>query len=282
MATRGEVAAAVTATGRPQAARGRFRSGRATEGLVLVLSIVAALAIWEFLSRSGTISEHDLPAASTTFERLWELMQTGAFWTAFGQTVRGWALGLAVAIVLAVPIGIVLGSSEFLGRAFRVPVEFLRPIPSAALIPVLFLTLGTTLKSEVFLAAFGAFWPLLIQTIYGVRDVDPLAIDTGRSFGVGRYERLFRIKLPSSMPYIATGVRIGSTVSLILAFTAELFMGLPGLGQQVNVASSFGLTVDLYAYALATGFLGVAIHLVLAAAEHRVLHWHPSQRGELA
>ena len=91
--------------------------------------------------------------------------------------------GSALATLLAVPIGIVLGSSDFAARAFRVPIEFLRPIPSAALIPLLFLTLGTTLKSEIFLATFGAFWPLLVQTMYGVRDVDPVAIDTARSFG---------------------------------------------------------------------------------------------------
>src|SRR6185295_20071163 len=102
------------------------------------------------------------------------MLQTGAFWTALLQTVRGWALGLGIATALAVPLGILLGSSDFAARAFRVPIEFLRPIPSAALIPVLFLTLGTNVKSEVFLATFGAFWPLLVQTIYGVRDVDPV------------------------------------------------------------------------------------------------------------
>ena len=80
------------------------------------------------------------------------------------------------------------------------------------------------------------------------------------------------------MPYIATGLRISSTVSLILAFTAELFMGTPGLGQTVNVASSFGLETQLYALALATGFLGVAIHMVMTRLERRALRWHPSQR----
>ena len=73
------------------------------------------------------------------------------------------------------------------------------------MIPVLFLSLGTNLKSEVFLATFGAFWPLLVQTIYGVRDVDAVATDTGRSFGLGRYERLYRIMLPSAVPYIWPG-----------------------------------------------------------------------------
>lgn len=247
----------------------------------MALSVAAFLALWQFVVKAGLISEQDLPLMTTTFSELWSMMHTHSFWAAFGETVRGWALGLGIATLLAVPIGILLGSSQFAQRAFRVPVEFLRPIPSAALIPLLFLTLGTTLKSEVFLATFGAFWPLLVQTIYGVRDVDPVALDTARSFGVGRFERLYRIKLPSAIPYIATGLRISSAVALILAFTAELFMGTGGLGQIMNVAESFGLTVQVYALALATGFLGLAIYVLFAAFERWALRWHPSQRAEV-
>jgi ABC-type nitrate/sulfonate/bicarbonate transport system permease component len=281
MATRGDVAAVGTAPGEAARLPAGLRLNRLVEGLVFLISIAAALAVWELISRTGVISQKDLPSMSTSFRELWSLVHTGDFWIAFAQTVRGWALGLAVATALAVPIGILLGSSDFAASAFRVPIEFLRPIPSAALIPLLFLTLGTNIRSEVFLAAFGAFWPLLVQTMYGVRDVDPLAVDTARSFGVGRLERLYRIKLPSAVPYIATGMRISSTVSLILAFTAELFMGIPGLGQKVNIAQAYGLEEQLYAYALATGFLGVAIHIVSTAGERRVLRWHPSQRLEV-
>jgi ABC-type nitrate/sulfonate/bicarbonate transport system permease component len=278
MATRQEAPSALARSGEERARR-RLRLGRTTEILVFVVSIAAALLFWELISRTGVINEKDLPSMSTTFEELWSLVQTGDFWVAFFQTVRGWALGLGVAAALAIPIGIFLGSSDFAASAFRVPIEFLRPIPSAALIPLLFLTLGTTLKSEIFLAAFGAFWPLLVQTMYGVRDVDPLAMDTGRSFRVRRFDLLWRIKLPSAVPYIATGMRISSGVALILAFTAELFMGNPGLGQKVNFAQSFGLENQLYAYALATGFLGVAIHLLSTGVERRVLRWHPALRS---
>jgi ABC-type nitrate/sulfonate/bicarbonate transport system permease component len=277
MATRGETATTVARSDEREAPA-RLRLGRFTEVLVFITSIAAALLLWEVVSRTGLISERDLPSMSTSFQELWSLVQMGDFWVAFFQTVRGWALGLGVAAALAIPIGILLGSSDFAASAFRVPIEFLRPIPSAALIPLLFLTLGTTLKSEVFLAAFGAFWPLLVQTMYGVRDVDPLTLDTARSFGVGRFDRLYRIKLPSAVPYIATGLRIASGVSLILAFTAELFMGNPGLGQKVNFAQAYGLEEQLYAYALATGFLGVAIHLLSTGFERRALRWHPSQR----
>jgi ABC-type nitrate/sulfonate/bicarbonate transport system permease component len=251
---------------------------RTVRVLVSLASIAAALGVWELVSRTGLIAERDLPPMSHAFRELWRMMGTGHFWSAFGDTVRGWALGLSLATALAVPIGILLGSSDLAARALRIPIEFLRPIPSAVLIPLLFLTLGTNLKSEVFLATFGAFWPLLVQTMYGVRDVDPLAVDTARSFGVGRLERLYRIKLPSSVPYIATGLRISSTVSLILAFTAELFMGTPGLGHELNYVESFGLNDQMYALALATGFLGLAIHLLFTSIEGRALRWHPSQR----
>jgi ABC-type nitrate/sulfonate/bicarbonate transport system permease component len=282
MAAPGEALTPARRIGETRAAERRQRTARAAALVAPAASIAAALVLWELISRAGLISETDLPSMTTSFSELWSMMKTAAFWENFGYTVRGWFLGLLIATVLAVPLGIALGSSQLAARAFRVPIEFLRPIPSAVLIPLLFLTLGTNLKSEVFLAAFGAFWPLLVQTMYGVHDVDPVAVDTARSFGVGRFERLWRITLPSALPYISTGLRISSTVSLILAFTAELFMGVPGLGQAMNFAMSYGLNNQLYALALATGFLGVLIHLAMVALERRMLHWHPSQRSALA
>lgn len=259
----------------------RARSPRFVNAAVFVLSWLLALAVWEAVSRSGLVSQTDLPAMSTTMRELWSMAETRDFWSAVLHTIRGWALGLGIATLLAVPLGMALGISDFAARAFRVPIEFLRPIPSAVLIPLLFLTLGSSLQSEVFLAAFGAFWPLLVQTMYGVHDVDPVATDTARSFGLSSSERLFRVTLPSAVPYIATGMRIASTVALILAFTAELFMGTPGLGAKLNLAQSYGLTTQVYALALATGVLGLGTYVAFAAAERRVLRWHPSQRAEV-
>ncbi len=256
------------------------RSPNLVNAAVFLLSWLLALAAWEIVSRSGLISQTDLPAMSTTMRELWSMAEMRDFWAAVLHTIRGWALGLGIATLLAVPLGIALGVSDFAARAFRVPIEFLRPIPSAVLIPLLFLTLGSTLESEVFLAAFGAFWPLLVQTMYGVHDVDPVATDTARSFGLSPAERLYRVTLPSAIPYMATGMRIASTVALILAFTAELFMGTPGLGAHLNLAQSYGLTTQVYALALATGALGLGTYIAFAALERRVLRWHPSQRAE--
>jgi ABC-type nitrate/sulfonate/bicarbonate transport system permease component len=247
-----------------------------------LISIVAALGLWELVTRTGVLPQRHVPTMTDTVAELFELLGTEDFWTAVGNTLQGWALGLGIAIALAVPLGIVIGSAPLLHRSLRFVIEFLRPIPSVALIPLAVLVYGTGLESKVFLAAFASFWPLLVQTLYGVRDLDPVATDTARAFGLGRAARLWRIKLPSAAPYIATGIRISSSVALILAITAELVIGSAGLGRAINVARSGGAAELMYALILATGILGWLLNVAAARAERRVLRWHPAHRMAVA
>jgi ABC-type nitrate/sulfonate/bicarbonate transport system permease component len=242
------------------------------------LSVVGVLLLFELLPRIGILPREHFPPISDTLSTLGEQLGEGSFWEAVFNTLQGWALGLGIATVLAIPIGIVIGSSRLLYRASRGVVEFLRPIPSVALIPLAILIYGTGLESKVFLAAFASFWQVLVATLYGVQDVDPVATDTARSFGFSRTQRLFRVTLPSAVPYIATGLRIASAVSLILTVTAELVIGSAGLGRAINVARSGGNEELMYALILVTGILGVLLNMIFVRAEHRVLHWHPSQR----
>jgi ABC-type nitrate/sulfonate/bicarbonate transport system permease component len=243
------------------------------------IAVLAVLAVLELLARAEVLAGESFPPVTDTLSTLWGELGTADLWEAIGETLQGWALGLAIAAGLAIPLGIVIGSSRLLYRSLRAIIEFLRPIPSVALIPLAILGYGTGLESKVFLATFACFWVLLMQTLYGAQDVDPVATDTARSFGFGRGERLFRVTLPSAVPYIATGVRMASTVSLILVVTAELVIGAPGLGRSINVARS-GANVELmYALIVVTGLLGWFLNGVFARIEQRVLHWHPSQRA---
>jgi len=244
------------------------------------LGILVVLLAFEVASRTGLLSTRNFPPVSETLARLAELVITASFWSSVWQTLQGWALGLGVAMLISIPLGILLGASRVLHTALRGVVEFLRPIPSVALIPLAVLIYGTGLESKVFLAAFAATWPLLLQTIYGVQDVDPVASDSARSFGFSRLQRLLYVTLPSAVPYIATGIRISSSVALILAVTAEIVIGAPGLGRDVNLARQGGAFADMYALIITTGLLGWVLNVVFARAERRVLHWHPSQRGE--
>jgi ABC-type nitrate/sulfonate/bicarbonate transport system permease component len=246
------------------------------------LGVATVLALFELLTRTDAISGRHFPPPSEMFAALGDQIVTAEFWTAVGDTMQGWAIGLAVAAAIAIPVGIAIGSSPLLYRSLRGVIEFLRPIPSVALIPLAILIWGSGLESKVFLAAFASTWPLLIQTVYGVQDVDPVATETARSFGFSRAQRLLHVTLPSAVPYIATGVRISAAVALILAVTAELVIGSPGLGREINIARQ-GEAVDImYALIAVTGLLGWGVNIVFARIERRVLHWHPSQRVEVA
>ena len=189
-----------------------------------VAGIAVAVAVFQVLPLTGLVSAQTFPPASEDFAALFAALGTPTFWAALGETVLSWALALALAVAIAVPLGIAIGAFAPLDWASKVLIEFLRPIPSVSLIPLTVLVFGIGRSSALFLAIFGSVWPILIHTIYGVKSVDPVATDTGKSFGFGAFSRLRLITFPSALPYIATGLRISSAIALVLIITAELII----------------------------------------------------------
>lgn len=242
---------------------------------IAVLGVIIAL---ELITRLDIIPQRFFPPPTLMFLALLRQLTLGGFWIAVWQSLWTWAVALSLASLFAIPIGIAMGSSRTLYSALRFVVEFLRPIPSVALIPAAILVIGVNYESKIFLAAFAAFWPILIQTIYGIQDVEPVAIDTARSFGCGPLTRLGFVVLPSALPYIATGMRIGSAVALIIVVTMEVVVGIPGIGLRILEARQGANVEAAYALILAAGQLGWLLNSIFAIAEHRLLHWHPSQR----
>jgi ABC-type nitrate/sulfonate/bicarbonate transport system permease component len=257
------------------------RSSRSLQWALPWLGVLAVLALLELVVRVGIIPSRYFPPMTTTFGTLFEQLGQQSFWTAVGQTLQGWALGLGIACLIGIPLGMLIGANLLIYRGLRPIVEFLRPIPSVALIPLAILIYGTGMQSKVFLAAFAATWPLLIQSIYGVRDLDPVQRETARSFRIPLKDRLLKVSLPSAIPYIATGIRISSATALVLAVTAELVIGAPGLGRAINTARAGGVPDLMYALTIATGLLGWFLNVLLSKVEARVLHWHPSHRETL-
>ncbi len=118
--------------------------------------------------------------------------------------------------------------------------------------------------------------------LYGVADVDPVARDTARSYGFSRLSIARTVVWPTALPYVLTGFRLAAAVALILEITAELVVGVPGLGQQIGVAQSSGAVPETYALVIVVGLIGVLVNLFARLLEKRLLHWHPSIRRELA
>ena len=255
---------------------------RRTDGVEAVvlplLGIGAVAAAFEVAPRIGVLPRSSFPTTSEVAGALVSLLGTAELWDAVGHTLGAWAWAMVVATLIAVPLGVLMGASRLAALLCRFTVEFLRPVPSVALVPVLVLVYGTHSSLTVALGAAAAAFPLLFQVMYGVADVDPVAQDMGRAYGLGRLERVRRITLPSCAPYLATGLRISASVALILVVTGQYVVGVPGLGQEVLVAQSGGAYDEAYAWIVVTGLLGLLVNLAFGAVERRYLWWHPSQR----
>jgi ABC-type nitrate/sulfonate/bicarbonate transport system permease component len=256
-------------------------SRRAGPALLGAAGLGALLLVVELLPRLGLVSADYLPPTSRILAALGDELATSAFWVALRETLTAWALGLLIAAVAGVLAGVAVGAVPWLRAGTASTIEFLRPIPSVALIPLAVLLYGSSLRSSLLLVVYAAFWQVLVQTVAGVQDVDPVADETARSYGLGWWYRVRYLLWPTALPYVFTGVRLAAAVALVLAITAELVIGAPGLGAEIAVAQTSNAVPTLYALIAVAGVLGVGVNLLARATERRVLRWHQSIRGEV-
>lgn len=246
------------------------------------LGLFAIGALLEILPRVGIMDRRFFPPSSEILTTLVQQFGDGRFWTAVAQTMKGWAIGLAIAMILGIAVGVIVGSVPFLRDFTASTIEFLRPIPSVALIPLVVLLYGTKIQSALILIVYAAFWQVLVQVLYGVADVDPVVRDTARTYRFSRWAQFRQVVWPTALPYVVTGFRLAAAVALILEVTAELIIGVPGLGRNLGVAQSSGAVALTYALVVAIGIIGIIINLFARAIERRVLRWHPSVRRDVA
>ena len=244
--------------------------------------LIGFAALLEILPRLGIVSPDYLPPFSAIMVALFKEMKTATFWTALSDTLEAWAIGLVISVVAGVAIGIAIGSSRLLRRLTHSTIEFLRPIPSVALIPLAVLLFGSQIQSTLVLVVYASFWPVLIQVLYGVQDVDPVARETARSYGLGTWAQIRYVTWPTTLPYLMTGIRLAAAVALILAITSEVAIDTQGLGKEISDTESGGAVAIMYAYVIVAGIIGVIVNLGARALERQVLAWHQSVRLDAA
>jgi ABC-type nitrate/sulfonate/bicarbonate transport system permease component len=255
--------------------------GRARRPALGALGLLGFLVIWQLIPMLGVVDREYLPYPDDVGARLAKEVVDLAFWRRLGLTMKAWAIGLAISSTAALVLGTLIGLVPFLRRATHTTVEFLRPVPSVAIVPIAVIIQGISIEAALIITVYAAFWQMFVQVLYGVADVDVVARDTARSFGLTPVERLARLILPTALPYVMTGLRLAASVALILAITAEMVIGNPGLGTLIMLSRSTpGDAAGLYAFVVVAGMLGVTINAVFRFVERRVLHWHQSIRGE--
>ncbi|GAA4730998.1 ABC transporter permease [Nocardioides endophyticus] len=233
-------------------------------GLLLVIEVLTATVITSLY----------VPRPSEVVHALWLELQRGDILSGVGTTMGAYARGLGIAIVAGVLLGAALGASRTAWELFRIVIEFLRPLPSVALIPFSILLLGVGSTTTVAMIVYASLWPILFNTYYGVRGVNEVSVDAARTFGLKRWQVFLRVQIPSAATNIATGVRVSSAIALILVITVEILTRSGGLGYYIVRMQVAIRTEDMYAGIVVVGVLGYAIAMLMGALERRLVFWN--------
>lgn len=243
----------------------------------IILGIVGVLgvaAVGELVTRT-VVTKEGLPVPSKVVASLGDLLADGEFWGAVGFTVTEWLVALIMATIVGVLVGAAMGASKAAMITFALPVEAFRVLPSIALGPILVLLLGSGMLPLSITVALACVWPILLNTMYGVKGADTTAIQTAESFGLSRSQVVRRVILPSALPFAFTGVRVAASIGLIVAVSAELLVGGGnGIGGYILFNSANATNLDLvYAATLVAGVIGVLLSLVMSAIDAKVFNW---------
>jgi ABC-type nitrate/sulfonate/bicarbonate transport system permease component len=224
-------------------------------------------------ARSGFVDRTFIPTPTDVAGRTFEIVATGHVVEPLVSTVLLLLAGYGIGCFAAVVFGILMGNYRVLYNLFEPLTELLRPIPKAALLPVLILFLGLGASMKITIVALAAFFPVLINTVQGARAVDPVLTDMARTFGHSGIAVLWRILLPASAPYIFSGMRISLGISLVVVVIAEMMSGSGGLGDVILHGQRMFLVVDSYAWLVVVAALGFTLNSLFRWAERRSTFW---------
>lgn len=252
---------------------------------------IIALAVWQWLSSQAIVNPQILPAPTAVLAKWWEyLMPMEAYdpaksgylaWMFSGEMIRDAyaslyrvTVGFFVGAVLALPLGLMMGANDRTYQLFNPLIQVLRPIPPIAFIPLSILWFGLGNPPAIFLIVIGAFFPILMNTIAGVRNVDGIYIRAARSLGASQTTMFLRVILPAATPYILTGARIGVGTAFIVVIVAEMIAVNNGLGYRILEAREFFWSDKIIAGMFTIGLLGLAIDTGMNRLNNHLLKWH--------
>ena len=239
-------------------------------GLFVVAMIVAFL---EFAVDAGMIRRALLPPPSATAEVLWDLLSTGEFLPPLLSTLKLVFAGFFLGSAIGIGLGTAMGVSPAMYRLFEPLVELIRPIPKSALVPPLMLFLGIDDAMKITSVTLVVTFPVLLNTLQGVRGVDRVMLDAARTHGWGLGHTLWHMILPAALPFILAGMRVSLGLAMVLAVLSEMLAGQGGLGFLIlDMQRSFQLR-QMYAWLVILAVLGLLLNSIFLLAERRALFW---------
>ncbi len=239
------------------------------------VTVVVLMALWEAAIRFFQVPAWFIPTPSAIFK---DLIIYEGFYEDAWITTQEILLGVVIGDILAVGIAVAVVSSRFVQRTLYPIVIFFQNIPKITLAPIMLLWFGLGLGTKVAIVILISFFPVIINTIYGLQSVDPNLIDLARSVAVSRWVILRKIQIPHALPYMFEGFKIAMTFAVIGAFVAEWISGSNGLGYQIRVASSDMESATLFAAVAVISVIGVILYYLVSLAGRRLFPWHEAAR----
>jgi ABC-type nitrate/sulfonate/bicarbonate transport system permease component len=251
----------------------KARAGRWMDRALGAAGLLASLAALEVAVRLGAINGRIVPPPSAILERTVEIVGSGAFLLPLATTLYLLFLAYFVACAAAILLGLLMGRSAAVHDLLEPVVELLRPLPKPALLPVLILLLGLGNAMKLTIVGLAVFFPVLINTIQGVRGVDPVLINTARTFGYPRVTILYKVILPAALPMTLVGMRVSLALGLILVIVTEMIAGTGGLGFLIiDMQRSFKV-LDMYSWLVILALTGYLLNAMFVRIERRATYW---------
>ncbi|MFL9828240.1 ABC transporter permease [Rhodoplanes sp. SY1] len=247
---------------------------RRLDSLLPLVGVAGLLAIWSLVTARGWVDPVLLPSPAETFKAFWKGMDGGALGFDFVKTVYRTTMATIIAAVIAIPLGIILGSSERLYRSLEFVIDFFRSTPASAMFPLFLVLFGVGDETKISVAAFGAILVILFNVAYGVMNARKTRLLAAKVMGASRLRVLFDVMLWESLPQTFVGLRNGVSLALVIIVVAEMFIGSQdGLGHSVFEAQQLFDMPRMYAAIAAAGALGYGLNLLFLTIERRFVHW---------
>lgn len=265
-----------------QAPKGAVRPGpsavarggaAALRGAHRSLAIVLFLAVWEAAPRLGLVDAVFLPPFSEVLVALKDLAAGGALWEHTEASLIRSLSGFLIAIAVTIPLGLVLGWYKPVADFLDPLLELFRNTAALALLPVFVLILGLGETSKISIVVYACAWPILLNTIAGVKGVDPLLIKSARSLGLPAHRLFQKVILPAAVPTVFTGIRLAGAYSILVLVAAEMVGAKAGLGFLINDAQFNFRIPDMYAGIIAISVIGLVFNVLLLRLERRFSTW---------
>ncbi len=238
--------------------------------------LAALLALWWIASHAGWVSAVFVPTPEAMLASLGEGLVGGDLVAYTGQTVLRMLLGWGLACVLGIVLGALVGISATAHAWVQPTLEFVRPLPASAVLPLAISVFGLSPAMVLAVVAFGAMWPVLLATVHGFAQVHERLREVAAALQLSRPAFVFKLGLPNALPDILAGMRLALTVALIVAVVGEMIASQAGLGQAILLAARAFRASELFAGIALLGAVGFVSNALLALAERRLLRWqHP-------